>query len=199
MISDIGKSFGSAFGIDDEFDSKLNLFYTSSEWKKTRLIVIESVKLTNSYCCKVCESTIKLCVDHIKPLRYFWDLRLDINNLQILCDECNLEKSSIIEWSLTEHRQKKRQKREIDQYTNYITNVRQERKLACQGMNLDSSNRFLNSYSLYSKYCKINNVVSLSMIEYRKMINDRFDYDWNHRCESIFQDRITKILDPNII
>jgi 5-methylcytosine-specific restriction endonuclease McrA len=33
-------------------------------------------------------------VDHIRPIRHHWELRLDINNLQLLCDDCNKGKGS---------------------------------------------------------------------------------------------------------
>ena len=30
-----------------------------------------------------------MVADHINPVRFFWDQRLDENNLQILCRRCN--------------------------------------------------------------------------------------------------------------
>tara|TARA_Y100000310_G_C20491646_1_gene719547 strand:+ start:67 stop:624 length:558 start_codon:yes stop_codon:yes gene_type:complete len=35
-----------------------------------------------------------LNVDHIWPIKYYWHLRLDINNLQLLCKECNYYKAN---------------------------------------------------------------------------------------------------------
>ena len=37
----------------------------------------------------------KIHVDHIKPKSKHWDLRLDINNLQVLCEDCNFGKLHI--------------------------------------------------------------------------------------------------------
>ena len=70
-------------------DEKLKEFYKSPEWKTLRNDVYK--KLTHF--CPVCGSENNLVIDHINPVRYFWNQRLDENNLQILCDDCNLEKS----------------------------------------------------------------------------------------------------------
>jgi 5-methylcytosine-specific restriction endonuclease McrA len=37
---------------------------------------------------------IRLVVDHIKPIGEFWDLRLDPDNVQILCNDCNMGKGN---------------------------------------------------------------------------------------------------------
>ena len=42
----------------------------------------------------ICEIDRSLNIDHIKPLKTHWNLRLDINNLQILCKDCNKFKAS---------------------------------------------------------------------------------------------------------
>lgn len=44
---------------------------------------------------------VRICVDHIKPLSKFWNLRLDRTNLQVLCDECNQGKGA---WDQTDFR-----------------------------------------------------------------------------------------------
>jgi len=81
---------GSSAGVDEELDKKLSRFYGSAEWKEARRIVFEK----NLHLCNYCGSNSHLQVDHIKPLRYFWDLRVDLTNLQILCSGCNREKGS---------------------------------------------------------------------------------------------------------
>ncbi len=45
---------------------------------------------------------IPLHVDHIKPRSKYPDLALDINNLQILCESCNLGKGA---WDETDFRE----------------------------------------------------------------------------------------------
>lgn len=37
---------------------------------------------------------VKLHVDHIKPKSLFLHLAYDLNNLQVLCEDCNMGKSN---------------------------------------------------------------------------------------------------------
>ncbi len=65
-------------------------FLRSFEWKEARY------KVLRKYAghCMLCKANNKvLHVDHIKPRRIFPQLSLDINNLQVLCDDCNHGKS----------------------------------------------------------------------------------------------------------
>jgi 5-methylcytosine-specific restriction endonuclease McrA len=66
-------------------------FYDSYDWKVLRYSIIKRYG-TRCMCCK--SDNFPPHVDHIKPLRYNWDLRLDPNNLQILCPSCNRGKSN---------------------------------------------------------------------------------------------------------
>ena len=88
-----------------EFEQKLHGFYNSKEWK----IAKNKVKLELAPFCPVCGSEENLHVDHIQPIRYFFDLRLDHNNLQILCKDCNQEKGSMLNWNLEWHIKHKKQ------------------------------------------------------------------------------------------
>ena len=76
-------------------------FYASWEWRKLRMRVL----LRDGAKCMCCGATredgVKICVDHIKPIRRFPLMALDINNLQILCDACNHGKGS---WDSTNWR-----------------------------------------------------------------------------------------------
>ena len=69
-------------------------FYNSWQWKKLRYRVLKE----RGRCCECCRATAadgaKIVVDHVKPVRHFWELRLDPKNLQILCDGCNRGKGS---------------------------------------------------------------------------------------------------------
>lgn len=67
-------------------------FYESDEWRALR---IEAFNI-HGYKCLKCgaEPPIELHVDHIKPRSLYPKLELDIDNLQILCKNCNLKKSN---------------------------------------------------------------------------------------------------------
>jgi 5-methylcytosine-specific restriction endonuclease McrA len=65
---------------------------------------MEALKKNNGFC--VCcgrgvSDGIKLNVDHIKPRKRHPELALDINNLQVLCNECNHGKGN---WDETDWR-----------------------------------------------------------------------------------------------
>lgn len=70
-------------------------FYKSPEWRLLRVRVLERFQCK----CMMCgrspkEHGIVIHVDHIKPRSKFPELGLDFNNLQILCDDCNIGKSN---------------------------------------------------------------------------------------------------------
>ena len=78
------------FGVDKNFDRTLAKFYQSNEWSETRGYIFAHTKNE----CAYCGSVEKLQIDHIQPLRYYWDLRTSPENLQILCEDCNYAKGS---------------------------------------------------------------------------------------------------------
>lgn len=69
-------------------------FYASREWKELRYRVLE--KYGNE--CQCCGASRKtgavIHVDHIKPRSIYPDLELEFDNLQVLCDPCNIGKSN---------------------------------------------------------------------------------------------------------
>lgn len=66
-------------------------FFSSKEWRDIRFRVF----LRDGRRCANCNaSNTRLHVDHIKPRSKFPSLALDINNLQVLCEDCNLGKSN---------------------------------------------------------------------------------------------------------
>lgn len=76
-------------------------FYRSYEWRKLRYQIIQRDG-GRCLCCGASPSTgATLHVDHIKPLRLHWSLRLDPTNLQTLCEECNHGKGR---WDSTDWR-----------------------------------------------------------------------------------------------
>ena len=69
-------------------------FFASAQWKRLRYATIQK----HGAQCAACKATnVKVHVDHIKPISKRWDLRLDPNNLQVLCEDCNLGKSDLDE------------------------------------------------------------------------------------------------------
>lgn len=69
-------------------------FYKSGEWRSLRYSAFEQY---GNYCCCCGRSPkdgVVLHVDHIKPRSLFPELALELDNLQILCEECNLGKSN---------------------------------------------------------------------------------------------------------
>jgi 5-methylcytosine-specific restriction endonuclease McrA len=64
-------------------------FYKSKEWKLCKENFYSSCKDKK---CVQCGSTENLNVDHILPVRRFWEKRLLQSNLQILCGKCNKDK-----------------------------------------------------------------------------------------------------------
>jgi 5-methylcytosine-specific restriction endonuclease McrA len=82
-------------------------FYQSWEWRTLRVKVLQQYG-ARCMCCgaapehvTVGGEPVMIVVDHIKPLSKRWDLRLDRNNLQVLCQECNQGKGA---WDETDFR-----------------------------------------------------------------------------------------------
>lgn len=66
-------------------------FYESREWRELRYKAL----VKHGRTCQACGShKPPMHVDHIKPRSKFPSLALDINNLQVLCVDCNLGKSN---------------------------------------------------------------------------------------------------------
>jgi hypothetical protein len=66
-------------------------FYKSKAWISLR----RKVLYKHGRCCMKCgETKGEFHIDHIKPRSKFIELELCIDNLQVLCKSCNLEKSN---------------------------------------------------------------------------------------------------------
>lgn len=70
-------------------------FYLSREWRELRVRVLEKYECK----CMMCGRSPKIHkivihVDHIKPRSKYPLLSLEFNNLQLLCEDCNLGKSN---------------------------------------------------------------------------------------------------------
>lgn len=69
-------------------------FYESDDWKRVRYQAL----VKHGAACQCCGATrsdgVKLHVDHIKPRSKYPELELKLDNLQILCEPCNMGKSA---------------------------------------------------------------------------------------------------------
>ena len=74
-------------------------FYDSEAW---RMLRYQALKRSNKRC-ELCGATSKLHVDHIKPRSRYPELALRLDNLQVLCRDCNLGKGA---WDSTDWREK---------------------------------------------------------------------------------------------
>lgn len=75
-------------------DEQSQKFYNSREWKRTRLTRLQKDK----YLCIRCKEDNKIThadmVDHIIPISVDWSKRLDVDNLQSLCNKCHAIKTA---------------------------------------------------------------------------------------------------------
>jgi len=71
-----------------------NDFYKSAAWKELRYIALAN----SEGCCNLCGARardgIVLHVDHIIPRSVNPEKELDLENLQVMCDDCNIGKSN---------------------------------------------------------------------------------------------------------
>jgi hypothetical protein len=69
-------------------------FYESRDWYILRAAAIEAHGRTCLACGQSAPDVI-IQVDHIRPISIFWANRFDLDNLQVLCKQCNIGKSNI--------------------------------------------------------------------------------------------------------
>lgn len=82
-------------------DVSTNEFLLTYEWRKMRMVVLKKYG-ARCQCCGATPATgAVIHVDHIKPRKLFPHLALNINNLQVLCHECNHGKGN---WDTTDWR-----------------------------------------------------------------------------------------------
>lgn len=71
-----------------------NDFYRSDEWRRLRYRVLRKFGFKCMACGRDANDGVKIHVDHIKPRSVKPWLELEESNLQVLCEDCNLGKSS---------------------------------------------------------------------------------------------------------
>lgn len=76
-------------------NTKSNYFYSSGDWAKVRYAALINYGGRCACCGSSAADGLRMHVDHIKPRSKFPELALDLKNLQVLCETCNLAKSNI--------------------------------------------------------------------------------------------------------
>ena len=156
-----------------EFEKQLHDFYQSKEWKNIR----ESAFKQYTHMCPVCGSEHNLIVDHIKPVRHFWELRLDPENLQLLCDVCNLEKASIPNWNLSWHIRNKEYLSKARLLIEGAVKEKERRKLergAYSGLEHWEIEEFKRCYASYSQLARNKKLTLLPKPQFRKAVEKNF-------------------------
>jgi len=69
-------------------------FYKSQSWRDLRYIALRNSEGACECCGAKAGDGVQIHVDHIKPRSKYPDLELDLENLQVLCDDCNIGKSN---------------------------------------------------------------------------------------------------------
>lgn len=78
-------------------------FYKSLKWRQLRYLVLKNVDGRCQCCGASAGDGVRIHVDHIKPRKTHPELSLCIDNVQVMCEECNIGKGS---WDSTDWRVK---------------------------------------------------------------------------------------------
>lgn len=70
------------------------VFLQSYEWKRIRMIALKRDNATCTCCGASAKTGAVMHVDHIKSRKEHPELALDLNNLQVLCEDCNRGKDN---------------------------------------------------------------------------------------------------------
>lgn len=90
-------SFAQSSGINPVSDD----FLRSFEWKSVRMMALKKYGAVCQCCGASPKTGAVINVDHIKPRKIFPQLALDVDNLQVLCGDCNHGKGN---WDMTDWR-----------------------------------------------------------------------------------------------
>lgn len=96
ILAETNKAGRRYFRTDDKF-------YSSQAWRELRYIALSNA----GGCCQLCGARasdgVQIHVDHIKPRSKFPKLEMDLDNLQILCSDCNRGKSNFDDENWRQH------------------------------------------------------------------------------------------------
>lgn len=77
-----------------------NKFYSSTAWRQLRYLALKNAG--GCQCCGAKASDgVQIHVDHIKPRSRYPELELSLDNIQVLCQDCNIGKG---DWDNTDWR-----------------------------------------------------------------------------------------------
>ena len=79
-------------------------FYTSTAWRQLRYLALKNAAASCQCCGTRAAPGFPLHVDHIKPRSRYPEFELNLDNLQVLCQNCNIGKGA---WDDTDWRQSK--------------------------------------------------------------------------------------------
>lgn len=82
-------------------DISSNDFLQTYEWRKVRMQALKKYGARCQCCGATPADGVKMNVDHIKPRKLYPNLALSLDNLQVLCEECNHGKGN---WDMTDWR-----------------------------------------------------------------------------------------------
>ena len=94
VIINFLESYGVHTKKQSHYISLAQKFYISQEWRSLRYEVLKENGGRCCLCGRSAKDGVVLHVDHIIPLSKDWSKRLDKDNLQVLCEDCNLGKSN---------------------------------------------------------------------------------------------------------
>ncbi len=77
-------------------------FYLCQPWRELRYLALRNCGGKCQCCGASASDGVQLHVDHIKPRSMFPELALKLENLQVLCADCNIGKGA---WDITDWRE----------------------------------------------------------------------------------------------
>jgi len=78
--------------------SKIKDFYKSPQWKELRYTALSLSEGSCQLCGAKASDEVQIHVDHIKPRSKYPELELDLDNIGVLCGDCNMGKSNYDEF-----------------------------------------------------------------------------------------------------
>lgn len=94
MIVEFGKSLNANLKRTPKKEVPTDAFFAKQSWKELRFIALRLSEGRCNLCGGRPSDGLTLHVDHIKPRSQYPELQYDLDNLQVLCEDCNFGKSN---------------------------------------------------------------------------------------------------------